>query len=364
MFTSLLSSNRHKPLMEAQIEPIIEIQNRRLYFINGMGCELYKDSESPISKHYKNTYITPYVASKNTFNCCFPERTYQTILTRSSGIGIPIQDIRELYLEIDDESIPIIVIIIQDIITNKQVFLFGHSFGGLIVNRLCQEIHKCVTDTDYYKTFIKRDGSLYFTEFDIGKLRENLKNLIVAAFGSIFIPERTTNASINLFNYMLISDVAIRCNYFELKDSIPHNWGLDRNYICANSLKQIDYRYNTPDSNNKVVYLNYFNNTPGKSTPIDTTSLTCSWKKNDIQHQFNVHNKYGKLIMHLLRNGTNDISKLKDIKDNCNEKFIERDDPWIVPGIVTIKEGGKSKRKRKSKIKSTKKRKTSKKKSS
>jgi len=306
-----------------------------------------------------------HIPKENSFNCCFPERDVQTIVTRVTGIGNPLEDILELSLEIEDESIPLIVILIRHIIEDKQVFLFGKSFGGLLVNRLCQEIHKCLSVAEYYKTFInKTDRSHYFTDMDIStlqrKLNKNgkLKNLIVAAFGSIYIPERTTHATINIFNYMFIGDVAIRSNYFELNELTPHHYQLDRNYLCERG--RVLYKYNTPDIHHKVIFLNYYivdkNN---KSVPVDTESVTYSITTEDLKHQWSVHTAYEQIIDFLLDYPTNDISQLPN---TCLKHDITRDDPYIVPGIVSLRQdtkGGKSKRKRKTKI--IKKRKTIKK---
>lgn len=356
MFSKITSGIRtmfsKKPVEHVEhVEESAKKSDKYLYVINGLGCEVKECSTESChlnkKKHYRNIVWSRHIDRKNTFLCCFPERTIQTIATRITGIGNPLADISELSLEKKDGTdVPLLVILIEHLIADKQVFLFGHSFGGLVVNRICQEMHKCCVDTEYHKQFKDKDGNQYIKDAAIsllmGKLnaRHQLKNLIAATFGSIYIPERSTHEKINIFNYMLIGDVAIRCNYYELIEEVPHHYELDRNYLCSNG--KILYKYDTLNVSKKVVFMNAYSTS--KKVPLNDMSITCDINLNNFKQQWVVHNYYSELIDSLLNNLTNDISKLEN---NCTN--IESQDPYVVPGIVTVKEGGKSKHKHKTK---------------
>jgi hypothetical protein len=90
---------------------------------------------------------------------------------------------------------PIIIQIIRQICNGKQVFLFGHSYGGLIVNRICEEITKCMKDPEYMKGITGK-----YTDITKQRLLNNIENLTAASFGSIYIPERSKLGLINILN--------------------------------------------------------------------------------------------------------------------------------------------------------------------
>jgi hypothetical protein len=82
--------------------------------------------------------------------------------------------------------------IIENVDKYKKIFVFGHSFGGAIVNRVAEELHK--------------NASL---------LEGNKSKITMATFGSIYLPKDlglVSQSSINIINYLAVGDVASICN--------------------------------------------------------------------------------------------------------------------------------------------------------
>jgi len=335
-----------------------ETKNRYLYYINGAGCQLTDEKGKPIlddkgksiiGQHFYHKEFSKNFNTTNTFICCFPERALQTIGTRLFNVGNPIEDIIELQIETLQGSIPLIVQIMQQICSEKKVFLFGHSFGGLIVNRICEEIAKCLKEEGYFE---KKYGT--YSGITLDKIFDNFMFcLIAASFGSIYIPKKENLGLINLINYMYINDVAIRCNFQELigwdgyiqelfgsDKIIPNHSDLERNFICYN--EKIVFKYNSQSLRNRVVFLNvyHYNSGTGESLPISDESITCDINLGSFSKQWRLHNLYSVLIKFLLNVPTNNIHSL----EQCTKKVIDKDEPISIRGKLVLTLGGKSKR--------------------
>lgn len=72
---------------------------------------------------------------------------------------------------------------------HSKVIIFGHSFGGAIVNRIAQEIN---SDNEVTPQLLTR--------------------LHCATFGSIYVAPEPSIERIKIINYMSLSDVAMKCN--------------------------------------------------------------------------------------------------------------------------------------------------------
>jgi hypothetical protein len=335
------------------------MEHRYLYYIKGLGCQLTVDNGNhynKISSLFPRTGFRP----ENMFTCCFPERDVQTIGTRITGFGSPLENIYELVIEINTtktvkEPVPLIIHLVKHICYRNKVFLFGHSFGGLIVNRICEEITKLLKDKTYMEEkFEKKKLEKYGTQYTTINYKNLFFNfqesLIAASFGSIYIPTRESLGLINLFNYMTIEDIAIRCNFDEIygwenykrklfgsKKVIPDNKDLDRKYICKNN--DILFKYNTPDIRDKVVFLNKYQ----ENKPTSIESISCDF---NMKKQWMHHEEYNELIKLLLDNLTNNILHLD--KNNCHPLIINKYDPIeVVNGEVSLIVGGKLRNKRK-----------------
>ena len=79
---------------------------------------------------------------------------------------------------------------------NYNVFIFGHSYGGMIVNRLCEELQKLADKDEQLKAIM-------------------MKHLHVLTLNSIFITHKNNVKDINIVNMMNFGDVAIRLNRLE-----------------------------------------------------------------------------------------------------------------------------------------------------
>jgi hypothetical protein len=395
-------------------EEYTQIDTRYVYFVYGAGCRTYSNNHFQ-TRDYVNSF-----KKENTLFCCFPERELSTIATRIFNIGEPLKDILELQIETKETAIPLMIQIIQQLCDGREVFLFGHSFGGLIVNRICEEINKCIINEDVdspetkekKRNYIDDFNEIYKThtseDFSSELLKNRIHNLAAASFGSIYLSIRENTSEINLINYMYIGDVAIRCNFNELigwnqyfgemfgflPKRIPNHDKLDRNFICKDN--KILFRYNSKspsDSPYNVIFLNKYvedeyyeeyeeceeHEANGKEpkyrkcVPITDKSIKCDFNLIEHGFQWKIHKEYYHLIPLLLQNVTNDINK---INGHCNESIIQEYDPIeIIEGNTVLlktnnddddKEaeevtvGGKSRRNKKSKGRKMKKRKTKK----
>jgi hypothetical protein len=315
-------------------------KNRFLYIINGNNCQLYgytnflKDRSLYSERHFTTARLSKRFRSLNTFVCCFPEFTKQTILTRFTNIGRPLDDPKkqlEIEMGRNEEPVCIIIKIIQQLCDGKEVYIFGHSFGGLVVNRICEEIQLCITDQKYAMVYYG------LTQLEINRLKKKYKKFQAATFGSIYIPKKQKIVNINIINYMLIGDLSIRTNYYELtSDSnnnsmkLPSHNDLDRNFICNNN--SLLLRYNSkriPNSDYDVIFLNRYEYDPDNNTykPVVTERLIPTWNPftmvSEYQIQLEQHSRYRELLNFLVNYPTIDIRKLQ----KCPKEVIQLYEP-------------------------------------
>jgi len=91
--------------------------------------------------------------------------------------------------------------VLKRLYARKNVYIFGFSYGGLIVNRLCQELQNVLNNRENDKSIIEK---------------EILDNHFKAmTLNSIFLANAESVKDISIVNYMEIHDIALRLNYLQ-----------------------------------------------------------------------------------------------------------------------------------------------------
>lgn len=164
--------------------------------------------------------------------------------------------------------------ILSHAIEYDKVIVYGHSYGGAIVNRIAEEINDKDTNGTY------------------------LSKIFMTAFGSIYI---TKPSRVNLLNYVFIGDVALKLNH--LADTT-----LD---ILDKELKDKDGKIllKYKKSNENIIRL----------CDYDHYRDLCTIHKKGIlfgnKEEWTIHNKYHYLMFYLIRNYSNNI---EDSNNNIN----------------------------------------------
>lgn len=160
-----------------------------VYFVFGLGCDqLDLDKEKKIFS--RNTGID----ESNMILLCHKNSS------AIKSIGKTYFNLCPLY---DSDFIKkFTASIIANVKDYDKILIYGHSFGGAIVNRVAEELNK------------QEDKSFY-------------NKIYMAAFGSIYIPEKMSKQEgINIINYLARGDVVRKCgnNYAKEID----NWEIDK----------------------------------------------------------------------------------------------------------------------------------------
>lgn len=244
------------------------------FVIFGLGCSGDKRKELPLEdyngeikykkifrKCYEHKSIKPVLLtigdrSINPFN--FPHRNFSKEIRDTKSIT-KTKSRKTLKIKKDEDSIKqeketesLLQKVKKRLMRNKDgtrdvnVYVAGHSYGGLILNRLCEELQK-IADTD--------------PEFK-NILKSHFKALAV---NSIYVTNARNITDIDLINYMNIGDVAIRLNRFEFgfgwhipsRDNILHspiNTNMNIKYIYEKEKKLVWYENNdyNPIPDNKL----------------------------------------------------------------------------------------------------------------
>ena len=151
------------------------------YFVSGMGCKNNLDDTLYIQNWISKSLDIPIT---NVKYYCHKYSSGVKCVLKTYFKNLPLEEslfVHRLAIDITNDII---------LKKNSMVFVFGHSFGGAIVNKIAQ---------------IFNSLPLTLTTEQIGKLN-------IAAFGSIYIAPDDSVNNINIKNYISISDIAIKCN--------------------------------------------------------------------------------------------------------------------------------------------------------
>lgn len=166
----------------------------RVYIVYGLGCAPQTREDDNKERNYFNDVKgsvneTGEISHYRTF-CYGTTSAIINIISQFSGTGLtPMRRMRTKQHKRtgdQEDNKTLYEIIVDDLQEGRKVCLYGHSFGGLIVNRLCEKLVK----------HLKGLGIL--------------ENLYVATFGSIYISDRLDG--INIKQYMFVNDVALKQN--------------------------------------------------------------------------------------------------------------------------------------------------------
>ncbi len=162
------------------------------YYIFGMGCELYfepgygpESGPRPGSEFLARLYTaeisrTANIPEENIKLRCAKTKSAQNCILKTYFSMMPLTESKFLNSLVDEVTSD------MNNESYKKVVVFGHSFGGAIVNRLAE--------------IMNLNGET------------NLSKLYLATFGSIYLANEERINKINIFNYMSNADVAIMCN--------------------------------------------------------------------------------------------------------------------------------------------------------
>lgn len=185
--------------------------------------------------------------------------------------------------------------IITDLQNNNKVFLLGHSFGGMIVNRTTEQLQKKIIDDTLFS------------------------NLSVATFGSIYFAKKKNITKINIFNYVSISDVATICNGLEKKNinELPYILKHARNdNICCKVQEE--------DTSTPIIQICLYRN----NEPI------C--KKNTDISDWDEHTSYSDFMSVLLQNRDLYVFNIPMIYTKHNNTFFILDQEISKPSPSTM----------------------------
>lgn len=183
----------------------------RIYFINGMGCTDNDITESLLNNG--SIYKTLCNTNNNILGTPIPKDVVGTLCYIK-----PKQN---------DFTIQMINIIKEDIKNNYHVLLYGHSYGGALVNLICDQLCKDLDKSDILK-------------------------IKAATFGSIYI----SKIKMDLKHYIYLNDISLQCSkvkqpanfegeYFEkdniiwMKSNEKRRWDIHNDYFdIISELKQ------------------------------------------------------------------------------------------------------------------------------
>jgi hypothetical protein len=213
------------------------------YFVEGLGCSSNSSNiTSEIDWIQQWNYNIPRENIK--YKCHKYSSGLKCILSTFFN-NLPLAESRFVYSLAQE--------ILSDLKNTKynKIFVYAHSFGGAIINRVAQIINLNIDE-----------------DIDISYLDK----LQIATFGSIFIPPKNTISDINILNYISISDVAIKCNHITpfIFDDLPISLIYNDNIVCklqppttiSNSIVQIClYKDNIPLCTGRISILKWSEHT-------------------------------------------------------------------------------------------------------
>jgi hypothetical protein len=159
-----------------------KIDDTVIYYVNGLGCAGLSEEQVNDYKPWISSWSN--VQEENIKYKCHKTSSALKCILKTYFNSMPLKESNFVHNLADE--------ITADLSNTayKNVLVFGHSFGGAIVNRVAE-----IFNANYSQT-----RSVIYNK------------LSMVTFGSIYIPDYNNIDKINIINYLSNSDVAIKCN--------------------------------------------------------------------------------------------------------------------------------------------------------
>jgi hypothetical protein len=211
--------------------------------------------------------------------------------------------------------------ILQKSAENKDgVYVYGFSFGGMIVNRIVEILVK-----ELETSGIRAQNT------NVDKL---LKNIHFATFGSIYITKDF--GKIDIINYISVGDVANTCTRFIKHKQFVSEKKLEKKYTklslesISGITKKLLYKERSRNKGEPKIYdlCFYANKEDAKPTCNQYINIAPIFR---VAHEWDIHNNYYLyLVIYLVKNRTNHIEKL------ISEERVENIDAVIYEDIDDV----------------------------
>ena len=160
----------------------------------------------------------------------------------------------------------------------KNVYVYGHSYGGAIVNRLAEELERI------------NDPKL-------------LGRIFIAGFGSIYLAKLPKQSNVNLINYIAIGDVVNSTTWgIEHKQRVTDLSGYDVLFI--ENKKTVICKYKKRENHNIFDVCLYRFQPINEPTCMDRILSVPIIRA---KQEWDIHNSYLELIKYLMNKKTNNI---------------------------------------------------------
>ena len=264
-----------------------EINDTIWYFVSGLGCDLRRNEEREIINWISNETNIP--EEKVKFRCHKSSSALKCI-AKTYLTMIPLKDskfVNKLVNEITED------INKSDI---KSVVIFSHSFGGAMVNKVAEILN--VSENI------------------------NINKLNIATFGSIYLAPEENIYNLNMFNYLSISDVAIKCNQV-----VPARLDRMNIYLMLNRMIVCQL---LKENTSKLIQLCLYDVETGKQICLPNFVSILRW---------NEHNYYSyvmqTILLNFVRSRTDELRDINFINIYDSEKLLrgkkqEDDTPYLI----------------------------------
>jgi Fe-S cluster biosynthesis and repair protein YggX len=262
-----------------------EINDTIWYFVSGLGCDLRRNEEREIIDWI--SYKTNIPEEKVKFRCHKSSSALKCIAKTYLNM-MPLKDSKFVNNLVDE---------ITEDINNpdiKSVVIFSHSFGGAMVNKAAE---------------ILNDS-------------ENINKLNIATFGSIYLAPEENISNLNMFNYLSISDVAIKCNQV-----VPARLDRMNIYLMLNRMVVCQL---LKENTSKLIQLCLYDVESGKQICLPNFVSILRW---------NEHNYYSyimqTILLNFVRSRTDELRDINFINIYDSEKLLrgekqEDDTPYLI----------------------------------
>jgi len=160
------------------------MENITIYIVVGLGCKF--ENFEKIEEEYKFIYNFFSEIKKERIKIRCPKTTSALYNITRTYCNLPPLKQSFFVKSLMEE-------VLEDAKTGNDVYVFGFSYGGAIVNRMAELIH----DMN-----IEKNNTL------------GQPNIMMATFGSIYFAKKDKVRSVSILNYISIGDVAFLCNKF------------------------------------------------------------------------------------------------------------------------------------------------------